>query len=100
MCGQLNCVMSVDDLTIAESTYLALLDAQHLPSAAAAELVRSLRMRTQNSGRQSHGIEMAQAEAWLSICALSKSLDRENEAAAEDWARAIARTEEWRNLLD
>jgi hypothetical protein len=42
---------------------------------------------------------MAQAEAWLAICALSKSLDTEPETDPEIWSRAISRTEEWRNIL-
>jgi hypothetical protein len=88
------------DLSLAESAYLTLLDAQHKPIAAAADLVRALKSKTQNSGNQFHEIEMAQADAWLAICALSKSLDSDHETAPEVWARAISRTEEWRNLLD
>ena len=67
------------DLSLAESVYLTLLDAQHNPSAAAADLVRALKSKTQNSGNQSHEVEMAQADAWLAICALSKSLDSDHE---------------------
>jgi hypothetical protein len=88
------------DLSIAESVYLTLLDAQHKPITAAADLVRALKSKTQNSGNQSHEVEVAQADAWLAICALSKSLDSDQETAPEVWARAISRTEEWRNLLD
>jgi hypothetical protein len=88
------------DLSLAESVYLTLLDAQHKPITAAADLVRALKSKTQNSGNQSHEVEIAQADAWLAICALSKSLDSDHETAPEVWARAISRTEEWRNLLD
>jgi hypothetical protein len=88
------------DLSLAESTYLTLLDAQREPAATAAEMVRALRSRTRNSGNQSHQIVIAQAEAWLAICALSKSLDNDRVADSEAWARALGRTEEWRNLLD
>jgi len=77
-----------------------LLNAHHKPITAAADLVRALKSKTQNSGNQSHEVEMAQADAWLAICALSKSLDSDRETAPEVWARAISRTEEWRNLLD
>jgi hypothetical protein len=42
---------------------------------------------------------MAQAEAWLAICALSKSLATDPETDPEIWTRAICRTEEWRNIL-
>ena len=88
------------DVSLAESVYLTLLDAQHKPIAAAADLVRALKSKTQNSGNQPHEVEMAQADAWLAICALSKNLDSDYETAPEVWTRAISRTEEWRNLLD
>ena len=45
------------------------------------------------------GARIAQAEAWLAICALSKSLDTEPETDPEIWSRAISSTEEWRNIL-
>ena len=88
------------DPSLAESVYLTLLDAQHKPITAAADLVRALKSKTRNSGNQPHEVETAQADAWLAICALSKSLDSDYETAPEVWARAISRTEEWRNLLD
>jgi hypothetical protein len=69
------------------------------PSNLAADLVRPLRTETQNDGARSHEIEIAQADAWLAICALSKSLDTELETNAEVWSRAISGTEEWRNIL-
>ena len=90
----------VADLSTAESAYLTLLDARSVPGAAAAELVRALRTKTQNRGKQSHEVEIVQADAWLAICALSKSLDTDYETSPEVWSRAISRTEEWRNLLD
>jgi hypothetical protein len=90
----------VADLSTAESAYVTLLDARHLPRAAAADLVSALRTKTQNSGKQSHEMEIVQADAWLAICALSKSLDTDYETSSEVWSRAISRTEEWRNLLD
>jgi hypothetical protein len=62
-------------------------------------LARPLRTKTQNEGGQPHEIEIAQAEAWLEICALSKSLDTESETDPEVWSRAINRTEDWRNIL-
>jgi hypothetical protein len=40
-----------------------------------------------------------QADAWLAIFALCKSLDTELETTSEVWSRAISRTEEWRNIL-
>lgn len=88
------------DLSVAESSYLTLLDAQHKPIATAADLVRALKSKTRNSGNQSYEIVIAQADAWLAICALSKSLDNDRETEADVWARAVIRTEEWRNLLD
>ena len=88
------------DFSIAESAYMALLDARQMQHAAAADLVRTLRTKAKNSGEHSHEVEMVQADAWLAICALSKSLDSGYETTEEIWSRAISRTEEWRNLLD
>ncbi len=90
----------VADLSTAEGAYMTLLDARHKPRAVAADLVRALRTKTQNSGKQPHEVEIVQADAWLAICALSRSLDTDSETSSEVWSRAISRTEEWRNLLD
>ena len=87
------------DLPVAESAYATLLDARHKPRNMAADLVRPLKTETQNEGGRPHEIEMVQAEAWLAICALSKSLDTEPETDPEIWTRAISRTEGWRNIL-
>ena len=92
--------MTVMDVSTAESAFLILLDARLRPRAAAAELVRALRSKTKNTGQQCHEAEIVQADAWLAICALSRSLDTEDETCPEVWSRAIKRTEEWRNLLD
>jgi hypothetical protein len=88
------------DLSTAESVYVTLLDARQKPRDASAALVRALRSRTRNTGTHPREIEIAQADAWLAICALSKSLDSEPETDPEVWSRAISRTEEWRNILD
>jgi hypothetical protein len=90
----------VVDLSIAEGAFATLLDARDKPRAAAADLVRALKTKTRNSGNRSHGAEIVQADAWLAICALSKSLDTDYETSPEVWSRAISRTEEWRNFLD
>ena len=87
------------DLTVAESAYATLLEASHKPRNVAADLLRPLRTETRNESGRPHEIEIAQAEAWLAICALSKSLDTEPETDPEIWSRAISRTEEWRNIL-
>jgi hypothetical protein len=87
------------DLTVAESAYATLLDAREKPREAAAGLIRALRTKTQNSGKQPHEVEVVQADAWLAICALSKSLDTDPETTSDVWLRAINRTEEWRNIL-
>jgi hypothetical protein len=92
-------IMANVDLPMAESAYATLLDARHKPHNVAADLVRPLRTETQNEAGRPHEIEIAQAEAWLAICALSKSLDTEAETDPEIWTRAISRTEEWRNIL-
>ena len=62
------------DLSLAESVYLALLDAQHKPSVAAADLVRALKSKTQNSGNQSAEIETAQATACAPNSPISQSI--------------------------
>jgi hypothetical protein len=93
-------VMTVTDLSTAESAFLVLLHARLQPRIVAAELVRALRSKTKNTGQQSHEVEIIQADAWLAICALSKSLDTEDNTSLEVWSRAIKRTEEWRNILD
>jgi hypothetical protein len=91
--------MADDDLSTAESAYAILLAARRQPRDVAAELVRPLKERTQNSGTRSREVETAQANAWLAICALIKSLDTEPETSAGVWSRALSRTEEWRNIL-
>jgi hypothetical protein len=92
--------MADADLSTAEKSYVTLLDAREKPREAAAVLIRALRTKTKNSGKQPHEVEIAQADAWLAICALSKNLDTDYETSSEAWSRAISRTEEWRNLLD
>jgi hypothetical protein len=87
------------DLPVAESAYAKLLDARHKPRNLAADLVCPLRTKTQNEGGRPHEIEIVQADAWLAICALAKSLDTESETDPEVWSRAISRTEDWRNIL-
>jgi hypothetical protein len=91
--------MSYIDLPVADSAYATLLDARHKPRNIAADLARSLMNETENLGVRSHEIEIMQADAWLAICALCKSLETELETASEVWSRAISRTEEWRNIL-
>jgi hypothetical protein len=71
--------MADADLSTAEKSYVALLDARQKPREVAADLIRSLRTKTQNSGKQSRELEIVQADAWLAICALSKSLDTDHE---------------------
>jgi hypothetical protein len=68
-------MIHVVDLSTAESAYLTLLEAKDKPRAVAADLVCALRSKTQNSGKQLHEVEIVQADAWLAICALSKSLE-------------------------
>ena len=63
------------------------------------DISRALMNETENLGVRSNGIEIMQADAWLEILALCKSLDTELETTSEVWSRAISRTEEWRNIL-
>jgi hypothetical protein len=87
------------DLPLAESAYTILLDARHKSRGEAANLVRPLRDKTQNKGARSREVEIVQADAWLAIWALSKSLETEIETSDDIWLRAISRTEEWRNSI-
>jgi hypothetical protein len=81
---------------LGRSSYVTLPDARQKPREAAADLIRPLKTQIQNSGKQPYEVEIVQADAWLAICALSKSLDTDCETTSEVWARAISRTEEWR----
>jgi hypothetical protein len=76
-------IMADVDLPIAESAYATLLDARQKPHNLTADLVRPLKSETQKETGRPHEIEIAQAEAWLAICALSKSLDTELETDPE-----------------
>ena len=91
--------MSDIDLPEADGAYATLLGARHKPRNIAADLARPLMNETENLGVRSHEIEMMQANAWLAICALCKTLDTDLETTFEVWSRAISRTEEWRNIL-
>jgi hypothetical protein len=91
--------MSDIDLPVADSPYATLLDPRRKPRNIAADLARPLMNETENLGVRSHEIEIMQADAWLAICALCKSLDTELETTSEVWSRAISRTEEWQNIL-
>jgi hypothetical protein len=46
--------MADDDLSTAENSYMTLLDAREKPREAAADLIRALRIKTKNSGKQRH----------------------------------------------
>ena len=82
----------VVDLSTAEGAFATLLDARDKPRAAAADLVRALKTKTRNRGNQSHEIEIVQADAWLAICSLSKSLDTDYETSPEvGLAQSVAR---------
>ncbi len=81
--------MSDIDLPMAESAYAILLDARHKPRNVAADMVRALMNETENLGVRSHEIEIMQADAWLAICALCKSLDTELETTSEVWLRGL-----------
>ena len=72
--------MSDIDLPLADSAYATLLDPRHKPRNIAADLARPLMNETENLGVRSHEIEIMQADAWLAICALCKSLDTELES--------------------
>jgi hypothetical protein len=81
--------MTKVELSLAESSYVTLLDARQKPRKAAADLIRSpLGTQIQNTGKQPYEVEIVQADAWLAICALSKSLDTDYETTSEVWARA------------
>ena len=60
------------DLSTAENSYVTLLDAREKPREVAADLIRVLRTKTRNSGKQPRELEIVQADAWLAICAVQK----------------------------
>ena len=93
--------MTVTDAD-AEKADLALLE---LPRARtetldrALPIVRHLAHTTGNNGSRTHSVETAQADAWLSICAIGQILEREGRCPDDLWDKAIALTRRWRSLL-
>ncbi|KRQ14244.1 hypothetical protein [Bradyrhizobium manausense] len=62
-------------------------------------IVRHLANTTGNNGSRTVSIETAQADAWLSICAVGQSIDKQGQCPDELWEKAIALTRRWRLLL-
>lgn len=75
--------MSDIDLPVADGAYATLLGARHKSRNIAADLAGPLMNETENLGVRSHEIEIMQANAWLAICALCKTLDTELETTSE-----------------
>lgn len=62
-------------------------------------IVRHLAGTTGNNGSRTQSIETAQADAWLSICAIGQILEKEGRCPDDLWDKAIALTKRWRSLL-
>jgi hypothetical protein len=62
-------------------------------------IVRHLANTTGNNGSRTLSIENAQADAWLSNCAIGQALEKEGHCRDDLWDKAIALTQRWRSLL-
>ncbi len=62
-------------------------------------IVRHLAHTPGNNGSRTLSVETAQADAWLSICAIGQILEREGRCPEDLWDKAIALTRRWRSLL-
>lgn len=62
-------------------------------------IVRHLANTTRNNGSRTVRIENAQADAWLSICPVGQTIDKEGRCPDGLWEKAIALTRRWRSLL-
>ncbi|MBB4370106.1 hypothetical protein GGD63_002899 [Bradyrhizobium sp. cir1] len=92
--------MSIDDDVVKADLALSELPrARTEARERALAIVRHLSNTTGNNGSRTIAIENAQADAWLSICAIGQTLDREGRCPDDLWDRAIALTRWWRSLL-
>lgn len=62
-------------------------------------IVRHLANTTGNNGSRTVSIENAQADAWLSICAVGQAIDKNGRCPDGLWGKAVALTRRWRSLL-
>jgi hypothetical protein len=87
-----------DDVEIAELAILELPRARTAPYASL-NIIRHLANVTKNNGMRSPDLENARADAWLAICALGQTLEKERRCSDELWDKAIKHTEHWKSLL-
>jgi hypothetical protein len=88
-----------DDVEIAELAILELPRARTAPFNASLNIIRHLVNVTKNNGMRSLDLENARADAWLAICALGQTLEKERRCSDELWDKAIKHTEHWKSLL-
>ena len=88
-----------EDLVKAELALKELRRAQTEPFKRSLEIVRHLAHTTSNKGTRGIKTETAHADAWLAICALGQTLEKEKSAPNELWVKAIALTQQWKSLL-
>lgn len=88
-----------DDVVKAELALSELPRARAETSEHSLAIVRHLANTTGNNGSRTLSIENAQADAWLSICAIGQTLEREGRCPDDLWDKALALTRRWRALL-
>jgi len=91
--------ISDDDTVKADLALLELPRARTENLARALPIVRHLAHTTGNNGSRTHSVETAQADAWLSICAIGQTLEKEGRCPDDLWDKAIALTRRWRSIL-
>jgi hypothetical protein len=88
-----------DDLVTADLALAELPRARTTPFDRSLAIIRHLAAITMNNGSRTSIIENAQADAWLSICALGQTIENKGHASGELWDKAITLTQRWRSLL-
>lgn len=88
-----------DDLVKAELALAELPRARTGPFDRSLAIIRHLASMTGNNGSSTISIENAQADAWLTICALGQALENDGHCSSDLWDKAISLTQRWRSLL-
>jgi hypothetical protein len=88
-----------DDLILADLALAELPRARTVPFTQSMAIIRHLAAVTMNTGCRTPTIENAQADAWLSICALGQTMEKNRHTPGELLDKAIGLTRRWRSLL-
>jgi hypothetical protein len=88
-----------DDLVKAELALAELPRARTAPFDRSLAIIRHLASMTGNNGSRTISVENAQADAWLTICAVGQALENEGHCSGELWDKAMRLTQRWRSLL-